>query len=933
MSAEPSDQPPLIGRDGPLARLRAGLQPPYAQPLAILLEGPAGIGKTSLLRAGVATAEAAGVTVLYARPVEAEAIYPYATLTDLLGPRLGLVRERLAAVHRNALREALGPGDPGDLANEGVDEAPDAQRVAMAVLAACRVLVAREPLLIAIDDAGWTDQASREALAFTLRRLADLPARVLIAQRRDTPGGEVPFGLADAARPVPVERIWLEPLSMGALHELLRTATGTTFTRPTLVRIRDLSDGNPFYALELARALAADGAILRPGREMPMPTSLLDLLGARLVRLPAPTRRILLTAALSARPTLGLLEASIGHEPDTLLQPALEAGLVRLDGRSIAFSHPLYASTLVAQAAPGELRETHAWLGQTELEDPEARARHLALASDGPDAVVALALAGAALRARQRGAPSVAGALADLAVERTPALSPDLAERALAAAEAWFVAGDLAAARARAAALLPAVRGTVRARALLVISLATWYTGTAQQAVAALLPALPDSSEDPVLHGLLEYHLSVFHDYDIGAAREHALAAARLLEETTDRGHFAAALLEAFHWTVALGRRPAMTLLRRGLEVESEGPLTDRLTSPGMWWAGIGRLDLARDRFQQMLDFDVLHGEFSNAANLLTRLAEVELWADNWPAARQHAKAAMEAGIETGGGASEMSLRAMALVDAHEGRVVAAHEAAQAGVERMERIGSGSGSAAWLTVTALAAASQGDSALVAAATERAWRHLRAVGYAEPLRLDPAPERIEALAQLGRVDEAADELAGLEGRQRRIAKPWAAAAIARGRARIALARQDPGLAVAETASVAGPAPAGWSRFDLARTLLVRGEALRHVRARREALEILGRAETAFRDLGAVVWAERAAAEAARLGLGRSTALSLTPTEARVARLAGDGLSTRDVAEELGISPRTVETHLASIYGKLGVSSRAELGRAMAPQRES
>jgi DNA-binding CsgD family transcriptional regulator len=83
-----------------------------------------------------------------------------------------------------------------------------------------------------------------------------------------------------------------------------------------------------------------------------------------------------------------------------------------------------------------------------------------------------------------------------------------------------------------------------------------------------------------------------------------------------------------------------------------------------------------------------------------------------------------------------------------------------------------------------------------------------------------------------------------------------------------------------------------------------------------------------DLGATAWAERAMAERARLGLTRSSALVLTPTEARVARLAGDGLSTRDVATELGISPRTVETHLVSVYGKLGVTSRAELGRVMA-----
>jgi DNA-binding CsgD family transcriptional regulator len=279
-----------------------------------------------------------------------------------------------------------------------------------------------------------------------------------------------------------------------------------------------------------------------------------------------------------------------------------------------------------------------------------------------------------------------------------------------------------------------------------------------------------------------------------------------------------------------------------------------------------------------------------------------------------------------------MALRALALVDAHEGRLEAAKEAAVAGIERTERAGFGGLAAAWLMVPAIAGASQGNASGVVEVTERAWRHLVAAGYREPLRLDPAPERVEALAQLGRVNDAALELAGLEARHRRVAKPWAAAAITRGQARIALARDDPTSAVDATATVASADPAGWSRFDVARTVLVRGEALRLVRSRRDAAVALRRAETIFRELGAVVWAERAAAEWARLGLTRSTALALTPTEARVARLAGDGLSTRGVAVELGISPRTVETHLASIYGKLGVSSRAELGRAMAPRRE-
>ena len=911
-----------------LLRLRTALLPPYAEPLAILIEGPAGIGKTSVLRAGVAVAEAAGATLLYARPVEAEATFAYATLTDLLGPRLESVQARLPAAHRAALQRAIGAGDPASSDDDDATPVPDPQRVAMATLAACRALIGEGPLVIAVDDASWTDQASREALAFTFRRLVDLPIRVLIAERSDEPGGSLPFGLAETARPLPVERVWLEPLSMGALHELLRTATATSFSRSTLSRIRELSGGNPFYALELARSVAAEGAHLSPGRDLPVPSSLRELVGARLVRLPGQTRRLLLTAALSAKPTLRLLEAAAGRDPNPVLRPALDAGLVHLEGQSIIFDHPLYASTLVAEASLADLRQTHVWLGDAAAEDPEARARHLALASDGPDAGVAGALAKAATRARRRGAPGVAGALADLAVERTPPLSPELAGRTLAAAEAWLVAGDLAAARSRAAALVPAVHGVMRARALLLTGLVTWYVGGGRQAVAALLPALPDSSGDLALHGLLEYYLAIFCDYDIAAARRHALAAVQLLEGTSDRGHFAAALLQAFHWSVALGRRPPMALLARGLEVEPEGPLTDRLTSPGIWWAGIGRLDLARDRFQQLLDFDLLHGEYANAANLLTRLAEVELWADDWMAARRLARAAMEADVETGGEASEMALRALALVDVHEGHLEAAKRAATAAVERTERAGLGGLAAAWLMVLALAAASEGDAGRVVDITDQARRHLAAVGYREPLRLDPAPERVEALAQLGRVEEAALELANLETRQRRVAKPWAAAAIARGHARIALARDDPASAADATASVASADPAGWSRFDVARTLLVRGESLRLVRSRRDAAAILRRAETIFQDLGAVVWAERAAAESARLGLTRSTALALTPTEARVARLAGDGLSTRDVAAELGISPRTVETHLASIYGKLGVSSRAELGRAMA-----
>ena len=270
----------------------------------------------------------------------------------------------------------------------------------------------------------------------------------------------------------------------------------------------------------------------------------------------------------------------------------------------------------------------------------------------------------------------------------------------------------------------------------------------------------------------------------------------------------------------------------------------------------------------------------------------------------------------------------MAFVDACEGRLDEAQAAATAGIGRSENAGELQLAAAWLQVSALVGASRNDAEAVAGATGRAEGHLHQYGFREPLRLDPAPERIEALALLGRLAEAEAALEALAARQRRVPKSWVPAAVARGAARIALARDDTAAALIVTDAVASSDPAGWSRFDTARVLLIRGEALRRARARRAAADMLNRARATFAELGAAAWRRRADEELARLGLTRTSSLALTPTETKVAHLAGQGLSTKAVAAELGISPRTVETHLAAVYGKLGVSSRAELGRFMA-----
>jgi DNA-binding CsgD family transcriptional regulator len=924
--------PTLVGRQESLARLAESLRPPYEAPLVVLIEGPAGIGKTSLLWAALAQAEDLGVTTLRASPLETEVSFAYATLRDLLDAALpGLAkyvpRAQLVTLLRAFGQEKDEDATPAGLTATSVDQSATAQQVAIAVLASLRGLISRGPTVVAIDDANWVDQASREALTFALRRLAALPIRIVLTQRSEAPGIPPPLGLADPAWPVAIDRVWLEPLSMGALQSVLVNATGATFSRSTLLRIHEISAGNPFFAIELARAVAARGAVLRPGEDLPVPSSLRDLVADRLNAQPVAARRLLLTAAMSSRPSIELLQERAGRDPLPVLKPAIDARLVRVDGSLVSFAHPLFASTLIADAGDNERRQTHAWLGDAEGEDIEARARHMALARPGISAPVAEQLARAAARASERGALTVAGELADLSVERTPPQDSQRIERALLAADAWYRVGDFSAVRERVAKLLPVLEGVHRARALLLDGLATWYLGTAHEAQAHLLQALSDAGADPALAGLINFYLSVFRD-DISECRRHAFAAAELLKKTKDRGHEAAALLQAFQLSVALGRRPPLGLLEEGLEAEKEGPLIDRLTSPGIWWAGIGRLDMARDRFRQLLEFDRAYGVHHNVSNLLTRLSEVELWADNWPAARALAVSAMEADLETGTPPGEMARRAMALVDAHEGRLDAAQAAATAGVERSENASELQLAAAWLQVAALVGASRDDPGAVQSATEQAARHLRQYGFREPLRLDPAPEQIEALAALGRLAEAEAAFKALAGRHRRVPKSWAPAAIARGAARIALARDDTAGALVATDAVAQRDPAGWSRFDTARVLLVRGEALRRARSRRAAADVLNRARAIFADLGATVWRQRADEELARLGLTRASSLALTPTETRVAHLAGEGLSTKAVAAELGISPRTVETHLAAVYGKLGVSSRAELGRYMA-----
>ena len=299
-----SGPPDVVGRDEELAAIARFLGEDPRPASALVLEGEAGIGKTTLWREATEQAAARAYLVLAARPAEADEQLSYAAVGDLLAGVLDQVLAELPAPQRSALEVAL-------LLVDRPDPAPDRGTIAFAFLSGLRALARDTPVALAIDDVQWLDPPSAELVRFAAQRLADAPVRLLVA-KRGVGGGPAPLEL-ERALPHRVARLSVGPLSLGALHELLRTRLGTSFARPTLRRLHEASGGNPFYALEMARALNDRGGRVDPGLPLPIPAAFEDLLGSRLRALPEPTREALLVAAISSETTLTLLETALGR--------------------------------------------------------------------------------------------------------------------------------------------------------------------------------------------------------------------------------------------------------------------------------------------------------------------------------------------------------------------------------------------------------------------------------------------------------------------------------------------------------------------------------------------------------------------------------------------------------------------------------------------
>ena len=919
----------IVGRDAELAAVRAFVGSAAEGAAALLLEGDAGMGKTTLWSAGIAHAREQGLLVLEVRPAESETALSFCALGDLLHPVLDEALARLPDGQRRALSRALVLDDDGG-------PPPDPHAVGVALLNALRGQAETHPLLVAIDDVQWLDPASAGALAYAVRRLREEPVGVLLTRRT----GLESVLLDEVARCLPAGRsthVEIGPLGVAELHGVVQEQLGGALPRPLLAEVREASGGNPFYALEIVRMLRRTSTSVEAGHPLPVPESLHDLVHSRLLALPPESREYLLAAAAHAHPTTVVVEAATGVDRRRGLPPALEARIVELDGSRIAFTHPLLAAGAYEIADPIRRSEVHARLAEL-LEDPEARAWQLAASVDEPDEAVAAVLEAAAAHARARGAPRPAALLLDRAGEMTPPeRSEDRVRRLADAASLHFDAGDSPRAEARLAELIGRLAaGRERARALMVLARIRTYVAP-DEAAALFLQVLDEAEGDRELlagahDGVASCFVWLLKDLD--EAVRHAQITLDLARELGDDALGADAVVARLWAEAALGRASAAATAEHALALQPAAVDRRLLDQPSValaeYWMWIDEHRRSREAVSEMLErVDELGDEASRPYLLLLQglverlLGRLEI---ALACARDGQTAAEQAGQPLLVG---FNFALEGLVLAELGRADETRDATQAALAIAPTNGFvGPAVSAALGHLQLSLDDPGEAV---ACLETAVEAVRREGIVEPGLTRFVVDQIEALTELGRRDEAVELLDWFEGHARRLERASALANCARCRGLLAAQAGDTDEALAAYEDALAWHARVEIPLDRGRTLLALGAARRRAKRRRDARATLEEARAVFERIGARVWADRARAELRRIS-GRAAALgALTPAEEKVAALVADGKTNREVAAALFLSDRTVEGHLSRIFGKLGIRHRTELARALASRQ--
>lgn len=915
----------VIGREPELEVIESFLAGSHDGPSALLIEGDAGIGKTTLWQAGIDAALERGLRVLTARIGASETKLSFSGLSDLLEPVVVEALPELPEPQRQALEVAL-------LRQGASDQDRDQLAVSLASLGVLRSVARDSPALLALDDLQWLDASSAKVLGFVVRRLRDERIGVLASVRLGVPGAER-LALDRTLLAHRVRRLFLGPMPPEALGRMIRDRIGSDLPHPVLQRVHRLAGGNPFFALEIAKELARRGVPVA-GEAFPVPDDVRVMLRDRLEALPKTTRGVLLVASATSRPTERLVAAAseFGPRAAPALASAERAGIVRVEEGRIAFTHPLLASSVYEAASADERRRAHRSLAE-HVDDPEARARHLALSSAGPDPGVAEALDEASHLARARGAPDAAAELSELARLLTPLEDTEaLRLRTVQAAQHHFDAGD--AARSTVLfeeAIASTPPGNVRAHILFLSGSREWMDlprvgGTCER-------ALTEAGDDAELIAAAHEHLAWVAIYrgDLADASHHAATATQRAETISSPAQRAEALA-TFGMTRFLIGQPAEAIMSEAdrlqdLETTQEGfeatVYTSARTSHGLQLLWAGELDAAREILQQELHAYERRGRYLVRDEVLGYLAELECRAGNWDVAATYAEEALEIDVESGRVTGEgHTLFNVALVAAHQGDVEAARSRAAEGL----RISVANEDPFY---TSCNHAVLGFLELSLSNPSGALEHLlpvveylRTMGSAEPGIIPCVPDAIEGLVAVGQADAAEALLEEHQEKGGRLHRPWALVTARRCRGLLQAARGDAsaGLetlehAVKEHEQVRQP-------FELGRTLLVRGEVARRAKRKVLARESLEEARSIFDLLGARLWSAKSRAELARVG-GAPGGGKLTATERRIVDLVVEGMTNRQIADALFISVKTVEANLSRVFHKLGVRSRAQL----------
>ena len=902
----------LLGREREVAALTSILDQAVAgHGSAVLLRGEAGIGKTRLLAEAQRLAAERGLQTLTCSGVRTEADLPFAGLHQLLRPALAFL-PGIPGGQADLLRAALGLDD---------SLVADLYRVALATLELLAAVAAKAPLLVVADDVHWLDRPSADVLAFVCRRISVEPIAIMMSARD---GNGDPF-----------EAAGLPSLAVGALDAesagALLSQVAPDLAGGTRVRLLDDAAGNPLALIELPAAVQSAGPL--PGH-LPVGDLLRRSFTARVAELPRSARLLLRAAAADGGCSVAeLCEVASAVSGLTVteadIQPAIDARLVRLDGDRVVFSHPLIASAIYQSMTVGDRQRIHRALAQVIPAGNDRRVWHQAAALLGPDDAVAAELEALADRASRRGAVTVSIA----ALDRAAGLATSKARQAELMLRSAELAVELGRGQLALDLLARADIGQVEpfghARSLIISEAVRPAVGPGLSGAGPSVAELVAAARDTQAAGDTDLAASVLWTaasrcWWTSAGRPDRLAvvdAAQALNlPATDPRRIA-----ILSYTVTHEQRPQ---LRRDLLEASPG-----------------RDDLASLRYmasaaENLGDHALATGLFAAAARqarrqgrlgVIARLQALQAWASLWSAGLDTAEILSSETERLGSELSQpmwhgAAVLELELVAALRGdyapakvRLLAALESEEIRDVRLYH--------------AMALYGLSVAALGVGRYQDAYALLRRIADpADPVSHYGACQWLvgdlaEAAASTGRAVQDAPLIANLAADLR--GHPTPAVRYSVLYADAMLASDEAALARFEAALAADP---GGSGLAEARLQLAYGSWLRRHRRMREARAALARAHDIFASLGTEGFAYRATREQHAAGAARQASPGgglprLTPQELQIAQLAAQGLSNRQIGEQLFLSHRTVGSHLYHLFPKLGITTRAQLPDAL------